>query len=214
MADTAPGAMLAVPLAEAAAAEEAAAHGLDLAAVNGPEAAVLSGPLDAVERAAHALGERGLRTLRLPADRAFHSRLCDEAAARFADAVADTERHAPRVPFVSGVTGEWITDAQATDPGYWARQMREPVRFDRGLASLTALDDGLVLVENGPGSVLTDLVRAVRPGGDTRASPRRRCRPAGAAAPRTSPRAPSSPLPDCGRAAPPSPGSPSAGRPG
>ncbi|MFI1605576.1 SDR family NAD(P)-dependent oxidoreductase [Streptomyces griseofuscus] len=166
MADTAPGAMLAVPLAEAAAAAEAAAHGLDLAAVNGPEAAVLSGPPDAVERAAHALGERGLRTLRLPAGRAFHSRLCDEAAARFADAVADTERHAPRVPFVSGVTGEWITDAQATDPGYWARQMREPVRFDRGLATLAGLDDGLVLVENGPGSVLTDLVRAVRPGGD------------------------------------------------
>ncbi|GLX54145.1 polyketide synthase [Streptomyces hygroscopicus subsp. hygroscopicus] len=166
MADTGPGAMLAVPLAEDAAAAEAAAHGLDLAAVNGPEAAVLAGPLDAVERAARALGERGLRTLRLPVDRAFHSRLCDEAADRFAEAVAQTARSAPRVPFVSGVTGDWITDAEATDPGYWARQMREPVRFDRGLATLTALDDGLVLVENGPGSVLTDLVRAVRPGGD------------------------------------------------
>ncbi|MER6332875.1 SDR family NAD(P)-dependent oxidoreductase [Streptomyces sp. NPDC001034] len=166
MADTEPGAMLAVPLAEDAAAAEAAAHGLDLAAVNGPEAAVLAGPLDAVERAARALGERGLRTLRLPVDRAFHSRLCDEAAARFAEAVAQTARSAPRVPFVSGVTGDWISDAQATDPGYWARQMREPVRFDRGLATLAALDDGLVLVENGPGSVLSDLVRAVRPGGD------------------------------------------------
>ncbi|MFF8993500.1 SDR family NAD(P)-dependent oxidoreductase [Streptomyces sp. NPDC014983] len=165
MADTEPGAMLAVPLAEDAAAAEAAAHGLDLAAVNGPEAAVLAGPLDAVERAARALGERGLRTLRLPVDRAFHSRLCDEAAARFAEAVAQTARSAPRVPFVSGVTGDWISDAQATDPGYWARQMREPVRFDRGLATLAALDDGLVLVENGPGSVLSDLVRAVRPGG-------------------------------------------------
>ncbi|MEW2620495.1 SDR family NAD(P)-dependent oxidoreductase [Streptomyces sp. NPDC048106] len=167
MADTAPGAMLAVPLAESAAAAEAAAHGLDLAAVNGPEAAVLSGPVEAVERAARALTERGLRPLRLPADRAFHSRLCDEAAARFADAVAQTERGAPRVPFVSGVTGEWITDEEATDPGHWARQMREPVRFDCGLATLTALDDGLVLVENGPGSVLTDLVRSVRTGGDT-----------------------------------------------
>ncbi|MFF9850590.1 type I polyketide synthase [Streptomyces litmocidini] len=183
MAETAPGAMLAVPLAEDAAAAEAAARGLDLAAVNGPEAAVLSGPADAVERAADAFEERGLRALRLPVDRAFHSALCDEAAARFADEVAKTARHAPRVPFVSGVTGDWITAEQAADPGYWARQMRAPVRFDQGLRTLTALDEGLVLVENGPGSVLTDLVRSARPGADV---------------PRTAP----APLPSRGRRGP------------
>ncbi|CAL9560706.1 type I polyketide synthase [Streptomyces sp. enrichment culture] len=183
MAETAPGAMLAVPLAEDAATAEAAALGLDLAAVNGPGAAVLSGPADAVERAARAFEERGLRALRLPVDRAFHSALCDEAAARFADEVARTARHAPRVPFVSGVTGDWITAEQAADPGYWARQMRAPVRFDQGLRTLTALDEGLVLVENGPGSVLTDLVRSARPGAD---------------APRTAP----APLPSRGRRGP------------
>ncbi|WOI61864.1 type I polyketide synthase [Streptomyces fradiae] len=183
MAGTAPGGMLAVPLAADAAAREAAALGLDLAAVNGPGAAVLSGPADAVEQAARALGERGLRALRLPVDRAFHSALCDEAAARFADEVAGAARHAPRVPFVSGVTGDWITAEQAADPGHWARQMRAPVRFDEGLRTLTALDEGLVLVENGPGSVLTDLVRSARPGAD---------------APRTAP----APLPSRGRRGP------------
>ncbi|MFI0242108.1 SDR family NAD(P)-dependent oxidoreductase [Streptomyces sp. NPDC016845] len=172
MEDTAAGAMLAVPLGEADATEAAARYGLDLAAVNGPAATVLSGPLAAVDRAHADLEGRGLRPLRLPVDRAFHSALCDEAATRFGEEVAGVVRHAPAVPFVSGVSGDWITAELATDPAHWARQMREPVRFDRGLDTLAALDDGLVLVENGPGSVLTDLVRSVRPGtGGTRLAP-------------------------------------------
>ncbi|MFF8474134.1 SDR family NAD(P)-dependent oxidoreductase [Streptomyces sp. NPDC015414] len=172
MEDTAAGAMLAVPLGEADATEAAARYGLDLAAVNGSAATVLSGPLDAVDRAHADLEGRGVRPLRLPVDRAFHSALCEESAARFAEEVAGTARHEPAVPFVSGVTGDWITAELATDPAYWARQMREPVRFDRGLDTLAALDDGLVLVENGPGSVLTDLVRSVRSGaGETRLAP-------------------------------------------
>ncbi|WP_050514525.1 type I polyketide synthase [Streptomyces rimosus] len=172
MEETAAGAMLAVPLGEADAMETAARYGLDLAAVNGPAATVLSGSADAVEKARADLEARGLRPLRLPVDRAFHSALCDEAATRFAEEVAGATLRAPRVPFVSGVTGDWITAELATDPAHWARQMREPVRFGRGLDTLAALDDGLVLVENGPGSVLTDLVRSVRSGtGGTRLAP-------------------------------------------
>ncbi|UQW99650.1 type I polyketide synthase [Streptomyces sp. RerS4] len=173
MEETAVGGMLAVPLGEADAIEAAARYGLDLAAVNGPAATVLSGPADVVDRAHADLEGRGLRPLRLPVDRAFHSALCDEAAARFAEEVAGAARQAPAVPFVSGVTGDRITAELACDPAYWARQMREPVRFDRGLDTLTTLDEGLVLVENGPGSVLTDLVRSVRSanGGKTRLAP-------------------------------------------
>ncbi|WP_405690198.1 SDR family NAD(P)-dependent oxidoreductase [Streptomyces sp. NBC_00057] len=180
MQETAPGAMLAVPLGETDAAREAATYGLDLAAINGPAASVLSGPHDAVDRAAADFEERGLRPLWLPVDRAFHSALCDEAAERFAEEVSHTVRNAPSVPFLSGVTGDWITAEQATAPAYWARQMREPVRFDRGLRTLAAVDEGLVLVENGPGSVLTDLVRS------------------GAEAPRLAP----APLPSRGRRGP------------
>ncbi|WP_424217351.1 SDR family NAD(P)-dependent oxidoreductase (plasmid) [Streptomyces sp. BI20] len=163
MEDTQPGAMLAVPLGEADAVEAAGRYGLDLAAVNGPAASVLAGPPAAVDRARADLEGRGLRPLRLPTDRAFHSALCEDAATRFAEEVAGVARHAPAVPFVSGTTGDLITAEEATDPAHWARQMREPVRFDRALDTLIGLDDGLVLVENGPGGVLTDLVRSVRP---------------------------------------------------
>ncbi|MDX3128262.1 SDR family NAD(P)-dependent oxidoreductase [Streptomyces europaeiscabiei] len=171
MEETEPGAMLAVPLAEADAAKVAASHGLDLAAVNGPTAAVLSGPAAALERAAATLTERGIRPLRLPVDRAFHSTLCGPAADRFAEELAKVTLHAPGVPFLSGATGDWITAEQATDPAYWARQMLSPVRFQDGLGKLLALDEDLVLVENGPGSVLTDLVRSAGTGAPRLAPP-------------------------------------------
>ncbi|GHF63526.1 polyketide synthase [Kitasatospora xanthocidica] len=164
MEETAPGAMLAVPLDEPAAAELAARHGLDLAAVNGPAAAVLSGTAEAAGRAAAELGERGLRGLPLPVDRAFHSALCAPAAERFAAELAGVTLREPTVPFLSNLTGDWITPEQATDPGYWTRQMLSPVRFHNGLTRLAALDERLVLVETGPGSVLTDLVRSAAEG--------------------------------------------------
>jgi phthiocerol/phenolphthiocerol synthesis type-I polyketide synthase E len=160
MEETAPGAMLAVPLAEADAVAAAAEFGVDLAAVNGPRACVLSGPADLVARAAGALAERGVRGLTLPVERAFHSRLCASAAERFAAELESVKAHHPRVPFLSNLTGDWITPEQAVDPAYWARQMLSPVRFHDGLRRLTALDEQLVLVEAGPGGVLTDLVNA------------------------------------------------------
>ena len=43
---------------------------------------------------------------------------------------ADHMRYsAPEIPFVSNVTGKWVTPEQAVDPDYWARHLRAPVRF-------------------------------------------------------------------------------------
>jgi len=35
----------------------------------------------------------------------------------------------PQVPFISNVTGTWIKKEEALDPGYWIKQMRQPVRL-------------------------------------------------------------------------------------
>ncbi|MFI8386914.1 SDR family NAD(P)-dependent oxidoreductase [Streptomyces sp. NPDC085540] len=162
MEETGPGAMLAVPLDEEQALAAAAEYGIEVAALNGPRSAVLSGPADLVARASEGLAGRGVRALSLPVEHAFHSRLCAEAAERFGQEVARVARHTPQVPFLSNLTGDWITPEQAVDPDYWVRQMLSPVRFHDGLRRLAALDEQLVLVETGPGSVLSDLVAAGR----------------------------------------------------
>src|SRR5262249_60242349 len=64
----------------------------------------------------------------------------------------------PATPLLSNVTGSWITDADATDPGYWGRHMVGTVRFAEGLSELLAAP-AWVLLEVGPGSTLTTLAR-------------------------------------------------------
>jgi acyl transferase domain-containing protein len=55
----------------------------------------------------------------------------------------------PRLPFVTNVTGTWITDEQATDPAHWGRHVRLPVRFGDCVGTLWTVPD-VVMVEIGP----------------------------------------------------------------
>jgi acyl transferase domain-containing protein/acyl carrier protein len=160
--ETPAGAMLAVPLAENEASALAARHGVDLAAVNGPASCVLSGTQEGIAAATAELAGTGVRAVRLPADRAFHSRLCAAAEEAFSAALAEVTPKEPTVPFVSTVTGTWIT-GEAAGRDYWLGQLRAPVRFHDALTTLSEMDGRVVAVEAGPGTVLADLARA----GDT-----------------------------------------------
>ena len=80
---------------------------------------------------------------------------------------AGAAARAPELPFVSNVTGTWITAAEATDPAYWARHLRQTVRFAerRGDAAPRA---GRVCWRWAPGRRWVDLARQADCCGDTR----------------------------------------------
>jgi phthiocerol/phenolphthiocerol synthesis type-I polyketide synthase E len=149
------GAMLSVPLPE----EELApllGSRLSIAAVNEPSRSVVSGPFEAIEELERTLAGRGVESRRLHTSHAFHSPMMEPALAPFTAEVAKLKLAAPRIPFVSDVTGTWIAPEQATDPGYWARHLRQPVRFAAGAAELLR-DPRRVLLEVGPGRTLATL---------------------------------------------------------
>ncbi|MFE2322355.1 type I polyketide synthase [Streptomyces sp. NPDC059385] len=153
MAECPRGAMLAVELPEA---EARTLEGPELAvaALNAPARCVLSGTEEAVARAEALLAERGVGARRLVTSHAFHSAMLDPMVGPFADLVASVALRTPAIPFVSNVTGTWITDGQATDPRYWAGQARAAVRFADGVAALLAAESSPVLLELGPGRAL------------------------------------------------------------
>ena len=64
----------------------------------------------------------------------------------------------PTVPYVSNLTGSWMTAEDATNPSYWVRHARHTVRFADGLATILQ-DPNHILLEVGPGRTLTGLVR-------------------------------------------------------
>jgi acyl transferase domain-containing protein/acyl carrier protein len=151
------GAMTAVALSAEAVAP-LLASGLDLCVVNGPDASVVGGSVAAVEAFEARLQEAGAIASRIATSHAFHSALMEPALAGYGEAVQRVSLQAPRLPYVSNLTGTWITPEEATDPGYWVRHLRETVRFDQGLQTLLARADG-ALLEIGPGHTLTALAK-------------------------------------------------------
>jgi phthiocerol/phenolphthiocerol synthesis type-I polyketide synthase E len=151
------GVMLAVPLPSAEV-ETLLDSGLELAAINAPARCVVAGGERQIAVLENRLAERGSTSQRLRTSRGFHSALVEPAMAALAAEVRRVERRPPRIPFLSNVTGTWITAAQAVDPEYWSLQMRLPVRFADGLRELAG-HTPRVLLEVGPGKTLTTLAR-------------------------------------------------------
>ncbi len=89
---------------------------------------------------------------------AFHSPMMDAVVEPFAESVRAVALREPRIPFVSTVTGAWIRPEEATSPLYWARHLRETVRFRDGVATLLS-DPGRALLEVGPRATLSTLAR-------------------------------------------------------
>ncbi|MEU4875628.1 SDR family NAD(P)-dependent oxidoreductase [Streptomyces sp. NPDC021608] len=127
-------------------------------AVNSPRQCVISGGRDSLAALVGALRERGVDVRDLPVSHAFHSPLMAEVADAFRDAIADIAFHEPRLSFVSNLTGEVATLADAGTPEYWVRHILEPVDFAAGMRRVQARGPH-VFVEVGPSGALTALGR-------------------------------------------------------
>ncbi len=80
----------------------------------------------------------------------------DAILGAFTQVMGRCKLQAPRIPYISNVTGEWIKPEEATDARYWSRHLRETVRFAEGLAKLWEQQPAAML-EAGPGRVLAGL---------------------------------------------------------
>ena len=152
------GRMMSVALSEADLAP-LLGESLSLGAVNAPGLSMVSGRLADIEALAEVLEGRDVQHRKLPIRMASHSYLVEPFLERFAETVAGYTLSPPRLPYLSCVTGDWITAEQATDPAYWARQLRAPVRFAAMLGE-AASESGRVFLEVGPGTTLTTLCAA------------------------------------------------------
>lgn len=153
-----PGAMLVLGLPEDEVQALVAGTELSLAAVNAPSLCVVSGPLAVVDELERELSGRNLVSRRLHTSHAFHSAMMDSILEEFTAAVAGIDLREPQIPYLSNLSGKWITAVEAIDPQYWGRHLRECVRFNAGMVELFA-DRNRVFLEVGPGRTLSTLLR-------------------------------------------------------
>lgn len=152
------GSMLSVPL-PAGELRKRLPDGLDLATVNAPELCVASGPKAAIDAFRDALAAEGIEAQPVAINIAAHSRMLEPILGRFEAFLRSVDLRSPRIPVVSNRSGTWLQDAEAKDPLYWVRHLRETIQFAAGIATL-AEDRSRVYIEVGPGKVLTSLVKA------------------------------------------------------
>ncbi|MGJ7489005.1 amino acid adenylation domain-containing protein [Variovorax sp. ZT4R33] len=132
---------------------------LSLAAENGPSACVAAGPTEAIVRLQARLEADGVATRLLQTSHAFHSAMMAPAVAPFETLVRELTLSPPQRTIVSTLTGRVLTADEATDPAYWARHLRETVRFSPALIAALGQFAEPLFVELGPRNSLSTLVR-------------------------------------------------------
>jgi phthiocerol/phenolphthiocerol synthesis type-I polyketide synthase E len=156
------GAMLALGCEEERARELIAVSGLpglEPAAVNSADGCVVAGPVEAVAEFETRLAGR-IPLRRLAANRAFHSALVEPALPRLADTLAALTVRRPTLPFATNVTGRLFPPDTDIRPELFVEQARRTVRFGDTMASIAEHFPDPLVVEVGPGRVLSALAEA------------------------------------------------------
>ncbi|MER8868203.1 amino acid adenylation domain-containing protein [Mesorhizobium sp. M0751] len=127
---------------------------LSLAALNGPRQCVVSGAESEIAAFCEQLQARSIASKRIHATHAVHSSLIDPVLPEFRIHVAQAELHAPQIPFMSTVLGDWLEADVPLDGTYWVRNLRETVQFHLAFDRLVQSGHEL-FIEMGPGAALT-----------------------------------------------------------
>jgi amino acid adenylation domain-containing protein len=134
---------------------------MGIAAVNAPALCVVAGPDPLIEDYAKLLEQRGIPSSRLRTSHAFHSPMMEAVVPAFKSVVDTIALNPPRIPIVSTVTGELLTGAQAVDPGYWARHLRQTVMFCQAMRFLWKEASDRIVIEVGPRTTLCTLGKQI-----------------------------------------------------
>ena len=151
------GSMLAVALSEKEI-EPLLNERLSLSAVNGPSFCTVSGHKEAIEDLEKQLSDKNVGCRHLHTSHAFHSKMMDPIIDAFTEQARGDFYNTPQIPIFSTVTGTWITSDQPMNATYWAKNLRQTVRFSDCIEELLR-DPDRILLEVGPGQTLSTLVR-------------------------------------------------------
>ncbi|MET0133018.1 MAG: type I polyketide synthase [Kibdelosporangium sp.] len=159
------GTMLSVHLGEdeAVAAIGPYAGRVSVAVLNSPYSTVLAGDAEALEAVAGPLRARGVHCRWVDVEFASHTAQVDPLLDRFAESLAGIRARAGSVPIHSTVTDTEISGAEM-DAGYWAANLRKPVRFAAAVQDVLDRTGATVFVEVSPHPVLAAAIESF--GGD------------------------------------------------
>ncbi|MBY7142454.1 acyltransferase domain-containing protein [Virgibacillus sp. NKC19-3] len=130
---------------------------LSIAVINNDNQCVVSGELQQIDRLEEKLRGMEIVTQRLETSHAFHSYMMEPILEDFRQVLKTVQFHTPSIPFISNLTGTWITDSEAMSADYWVQHLRETVRFAGGIGTILE-SSPCIMMEVGPGHTLSNFV--------------------------------------------------------
>src|SRR5690606_31677982 len=127
-------------------------------AINAPELCMASGPVKAIADLEARLLDRGVECKRIQIRVAAHSAMLDPILDELERFCRTITLRPPSIPFVSNLTGTWITEREAMVPAYWVRHRRGTVQVAAGMGTLLAGAEQVFLGVC-PGRTLSSLAR-------------------------------------------------------
>ncbi|MEQ9915665.1 beta-ketoacyl synthase N-terminal-like domain-containing protein [Pectobacterium aroidearum] len=132
-------------------------HGskLEIAAVNYPGLCVIAGESGEITRFQQQLEDSNIFCKHLDTSHAFHSYMMEPMLPAFKKVIDSIKLHAPQIPIVSTVNGEWMTEDVAKNSDYWVGHVRNTVLFSHAFKTLAEEEhQDFVFLEVGPGRSL------------------------------------------------------------
>lgn len=121
---------------------------------------VIAGEVDAVAKGCELAKEKGARrVLPLKVSGPFHTSMLEAAAESLEESLKDIEVKVPRIPYITNVTAEYVTNADDIKP-LLVRQVMSPVYWEDIIRRM--INDGVeIFIEIGPGRSLSSFVKKV-----------------------------------------------------
>ncbi len=129
---------------------------VSIAIING-FSCIVSGSSESIDTFDKYMKQKRYLCMKVPVSYAMHSPELAPIVEEFKRKVQSITLNKHSIPYISGLTGTWITGEQVTDPEYWASHLIQPIRFSDGMEKLLE-DSDTVFIEVGPGRDLSVLL--------------------------------------------------------
>ncbi len=152
----APGKMLSVNLKENQL-KKYLSEKIDIAVINGSELFVLSGTEKDILKLKLKLEKDHIVCKLLKNSHPFHSQYIGPILKEYTKKTSTITMKNPVIPYISNISGSWISEKEILDKNYWSHHLRNTVNFKQGIKTLSENNNYLFL-EVGPGSTLKSLL--------------------------------------------------------
>lgn len=157
------GSMLSVALSEEEILSKLQGYELDIAAINAKNSIVVAGEEKEIERFKNDLETQSIGSVLLKTSHAFHSRMMKPAVEEFKKLIEEMEKKPAKIPLLSTVDST-LKDEELLRSDYWAQHIVKSVRFAPTIEKVLSETPEAIMVEIGPGNVLSNLVRKLNHG--------------------------------------------------